>query len=487
MKPAFLTQREKTGSSRLALRGGSYSIISTVIVLAILIVINILAGALPTSLTRYDISSSRLYSITSNTKVVVNALKKDVTIYWITQPGQEDDVISNLLDKYRSLSDHIKIVDKNPDIYPTFAAQYTEETVQNNSLVVECGKRSRYIGYDDIYIQQADMSSYYQNTASQNVSFDGEGAITSAIDYVVNEDQPRLYILEGHGEAELPSDVASQIERENMETDTISLLTQDSIPEDADCILIYAPESDISQKEKKLLAEYVADGGKLMAAVGPTKKGTLKRICSLLSDYGVTVNDGIVIDTDREHYAFTAPYVLLPDIMENEITQPLIDEKYYAIMPAAQGLTVKNTDNTATVTELLTTSDSSFSKIDGYSLSSYEKEKGDIDGPFCLAVSIECDSGGQIIWFSSSQFLDETYNAYSSGANMNMAINSLSSLIGEREAIAIRSKSMNYNYLTISDSAASLLKIVMIGVFPLLYLGLGITTVLERKRQQKTA
>src|SRR5699024_10211692 len=126
--------------------------------------------------------------------------------------------------------------------------------------------------------------------------------------------------------------------------------------------------------------------------------------------------------------------------------------------------------------------ETSFSKIAGYDLSTYEKEEGDIDGPFSVAVSIEDPGGGSIIWFSSSLFLDDMYNAYSSGANSNLAMNALSSLIGESEAMAIRSKSLNYNYLTISDSTASLLKTLMVAVFPLLYLGAGIGIVIRRRR-----
>ena len=76
------------------------------------------------------------------------------------------------------------------------------------------------------------------------------------------------------------------------------------------------------------------------------------------------------------------------------------------------------------------------------------------------------------------------YNAYSSGANGDMAMNALSSLVGESEAMAIRSKSLNYNYLTISASTSSLLKVMMIGVFPLLYLGIGICVELTRRKKQ---
>lgn len=476
-----LKDPKKREGNRIALRGGSYSLVVTVLVLAILVVVNVFASALPSSLTRYDISSTKLYSITSNTKVVVNALEQDVTIYWIVQSGEEDDVIENLLDKYDSLSDHIQVVKKNPDVFPAFAEQYTSETVQNNSLVVECGDKNRFIGYDDIDIQEADMYSY-----SYNTSFDGEGAITSAIDYVVSEELPQLYILEGHGEEELPATFSEQIEKENMETQSLSLLNVDSIPADADCILIYSPTSDISEEEKDMLADYVEDGGKLLVMAEPAEDDDLENLYSLLADYGVEASDGILVEGDREHYAFQMPYVLLPYMNSSEITNSLIEENYYAIMPISRGLTVGESTDGAMVTELLTTSDAAFSKTAGYNLDTYEKEEEDIDGPFAVAVSVETAGGGSMVWFASSDFLDDMYNAYSSGANGDLGMNALSSLVGENEAIAIRSKSLNYNYLTISDSTASLLKLTMIGVFPLVYLGIGILVVLRRRERNET-
>lgn len=222
-----------------------------------------------------------------------------------------------------------------------------------------------------------------------------------------------------------------------------------------------------------------------MVLAGPTQDGTLTNLYSLLSDYGIEAEEGIVVESDREHYAFQAPYILLPDISGSEITDPLLEENYYVIMPIAQGMTVKSSGK-GTVTELLTTSDSSFSKIDGYDLTSYEKEDGDIDGPFTLAVSIACENDGQIIWFASSEFLNDTYNSYSSGANLDLGMNALSSMFGENEAVSIRSKSLNYNYLTISDSTSAILKTVMIGIFPLVYLGIGIGVILRRRKQHES-
>lgn len=476
----YLKASGRLKKSGNAFRGGSYSLILTGVVLAVLVAVNVFVSALPAASTRYDISSTKLYSITSNTKAVVNALENDVTIYWVVQADQEDAVIENLLNKYDSLSEHIEVVKKNPDVFPTFAEQYTDQPVQNNSLIVECGERSRFISYSDIYLVEAgDMYSYTYTT-----SFDGEGAITSAIDYVVSEDLPQLYALEGHGEAELPQTFSEQLEKENMELTRLSLLTVDAIPEEADCILIYSPASDISAEERDMLADYVAGGGKLLVMAGPVEEGGLENLNSLLSDYGVETQEGIVVEADRMHYAFQRPYILLPDMSSHAITDALIEENYYPIMPVSGGLVTNGSTDNGSVTELLTTSADSFSKTAGYELSTYDREDGDIDGPFAVAVSIENGNDGKLVWFASSGFLDDMYNAYSSGANVDMAMNALSSLIGERKAIAIRSKSLNYNYLTISESAGSLLKVTMIGVFPLCYLGIGIGVVLRRRRMQ---
>ena len=465
--------------NQLAMKGGSYSLVMTAVVLALLIVANIFVSAMPTTMTKYDISSSKLYSITSNTKVVVNNLQQDVTIYWVVQADEEDAIIENLLGKYESLSSHIDVVKKNPDVFPTFTEQYTDEDVPNNSLIVESGERYRYISYEDIYEYEVDYYSYSYSVSG----FDGEGAITSAIDYVVTEDLPKIYVLEGHGEGDLPSTFSEAVEKENIEYETLSLLTVDEIPEDTDAIMIYAPQSDISEEEKTMLADYTAEGGKLLVIAGPVEGAELTNLNSLLSDYGVTMETGIVIEGNRNNYAFGYPYILMPDMQSDAITDPLIEDRYYPIFPLSQGMTIGSTSN-GTVTELMSTSSDAFSKIAGFELDTYDKEDGDIDGPFTVALSIETSGDGQIIWFSASDFLDDMYNAYSSGANVDLVMNAISSLIGEREAISIRSKSINYNYLTISEETSSTLKLLMIGVFPLAYLGLGVIVILRKRGKQ---
>lgn len=92
----------------------------------------------------------------------------------------------------------------------------------------------------------------YQTYSSQTTGFDGEGQITSAIGYVTSEDLPILYTLEGHGEKEMDSTIKEDIEKANMDIQSLNLLTEGSVPdEQTACSLILHPQ--IFQKMKRLL------------------------------------------------------------------------------------------------------------------------------------------------------------------------------------------------------------------------------------------
>lgn len=459
-------------------KNGGFWLCVLALVVAILIVLNIMFSLLPASWTQLDMSSAQLYSLTANTKVVAGGLDEDVTIYWIVQDDNEDTIIEKLLDKYDALSDHIKIEKINPDVYPTFAKQYTSETVYNNSLVVKSDDKYRYISYEEIYIY--DETDYYYSAAS---AFDGEGAITSAIYYVVSDNMPKIYILNGHGELELGTSVRSAIERSNIELADLSIIVESEIPGDADAILINSPEKDLSEIEANVLMDYVDQGGKLFVLSGPQNGEVLTNLQSILNSYDVAMNEGIVVDIDSDYYGFNMPYMLIPALGEGEITAAYSSGYYYAIMPLAGGLTIGD-GFPGQVESLMDTSEESYSKIKAFAMDSYDIEEGDIEGPFSLAVAVTDISGGKIVWIASDYFLDDEYNSYSAGTNLDIFKNGISWMVGENSSnISISAKPLTYEYLTISESAASLLKVIMIGLIPLIYLFVGIDVVIRRRRR----
>ena len=240
--------------SKKHIKNGSYTMVMSVIFIAVVVVINMIVSAIPSKYSEIDISSEKLYSIGDDTKAMLKDLDKDVTIYQIAQSGSEDENITNLLKKYEDESKHIKVEQKDPVVNPKFVAEYTSDDLSANSLIVVCGDRNKVIDYNNIYESTMD----YQTYSYQTTGFDGEGQITSAIGYVTSEDLPVLYTLEGHGEKEMDSSIKEDIEKANMDIQSLNLLTESSVPDDADCLFIDSPSTDISEDEKNAII--VVDG-----------------------------------------------------------------------------------------------------------------------------------------------------------------------------------------------------------------------------------
>ena len=212
----------------------------------------------------------------------------------------------------------------------------------------------------------------------------------------------------------------------------------------------------------------------------------METLYRLLSAYGVEANDGILVEGDRSHYAIY-PYVLLPDLNSDEITDSLIEENYFAIMPVSLGLTVAEDSSNGTVTQLMTTSESSFSKLAGYDLTTYEKEEGDIDGPFSLAAiatdTLEDGSESHVIWVGSTSLLDDQYNQQVSGANQDFFLNCVGWTCEGEEGVSIHAKQITTEYLTMSASTASMLTLLLVAVLPAGYLLFGLRIWIRRKHQ----
>ena len=85
--------------SKKHIKNGSYTMVMSVIFIAVVIVINMIVSTIPSKYSEIDISSQKLYSIGDETKKMLKDLEKDVTIYQIAQTGSQDENISNLMKK----------------------------------------------------------------------------------------------------------------------------------------------------------------------------------------------------------------------------------------------------------------------------------------------------------------------------------------------------------------------------------------------------
>lgn len=473
-------ETRKLNLSRL--RAGGYSALASVIVIVIAVFANLAVNLLPSSVTQLDMTDNGLYTLSDQTKRIVSSLDKDVDLYLLATSGKEDATVTRLLDRYAGLSSHIRVSCVDPNEQPTFLNAYdlTVSRLYANSVLVDCGGRYRLVGNDEIFVTDYEMD-YYSYNYTTTTTFEGENALTNAIHYVSSDSLPKIFILTGHGEEELSDTLTAAIGRDNMETESLSLMTADAVPEDAAVIVINAPQRDLNADEAALLTAWLEKGGCVALTTAYTSAENMPNLLTVTKAMGLTVTDGIVIEGDsRMHYP-RYPYYLLPEIGSHETTEALTEGGYYILTPLAQGLAETDAAS-AEITWLLTTSDSSYAKTAGLNMKTTSREDGDTDGP-CHVGALSQNGGGKLFWVTSDGFLSENIDQVVSGANSDLFLNVLNWMADREESISIRAKSMDAGTLTVPASDSTLWSVVLIGVVPALLAAAGIMIRIRRKRR----
>lgn len=485
LKEMISSYREQRKRNKKLLKHGTYSMAVTAVVIAIVVVLNLVVQEIPSKYREIDLSSQKLYTIGEQTEKILKNLKKDVTLYYIAQDGTESSDIKNLLEKYEEGSKHITVEQKDPAVSPKFASQYTSDNISNNSIIVVCGDKSKVVDYSSMY----ETSINYQTYSQEVTGFDGEGQLTSAINYVVSDNMPVLYNLEGHDESSMSETMKETIEKANIEIKSLNLLSEEAVPDDAECLFIFAPATDLTKEEADKIISYLENGGKALIVSNYTDED-MPNFESVLENYGVQPVDGIVLEGNTDNYVSQNPYYLLPNIESGEITAELSSQSRYVLVPLAQG--IKKADNirdTLNISSILTTSDSAYSKTNLKDMDTMEKEDGDIDGPFDLAVSITekvgDDKETQIAYFASASIFNDSINSMVSGTNYELLSASLAWMCSTDDSnqISIPSKSYDTTTLTVPTADINFWSIFVTGVLPVCILLIGFGIWMKRRKQ----
>ena len=475
---------------------GAYSAFLTLVVIAFVIVVNLMVGELPTTVTKFDTSSLKLYTLTNSTIDIVEGLTEDVTMYYIAQNGTEDINIEEMLNRYSSYSNRIKVRKIDPTSNPGFSEKYTDD-LSNNSVIVESAKRSSVVTNEEIYTKQyteEDIYNYYMTgmEPSGTTYFNGEGALTTAIDYVTAEDLPVLYIVTGHGEAIVSETVLADAKAENILTEELALLTVTEIPADAGAVMINAPTSDISETERDVLLTYLDLGGKMILVTDYESFSDAKmpNLAAVAKAYGLQAQAGLLMEGNASNY-MQYPFYLLPIVnAESDVAMNLNSTNITTILPFAHGIT-KIADTDKFVEGVLSTSADAFviadleARINEFADSetpekAYEKQDGDATGTFFVAASAEdTTTGGKLLWISSPFFITDDFYSY----NGELFMSALTMLCEKSSSISILGKAMQIQSLAVSSAAAAFWGAVLIILLPVGTVVLGLV-IWNRRRKR---
>ncbi|MGI6203466.1 MAG: Gldg family protein [Eubacteriales bacterium] len=461
-------------------RFGGYSALMCAIAIAIVIVVNLLVNALPATFTKLDTSKDKIFTISDETKEIIRSVTDDITMYLIASSGNEDDQLIRFMERYTATNPKIKQGKVDPALSPDFISKYTDEDLSENSIIVVNHNSGRAYAIDnfDIYVTiytEEELYYYYLygTMPKGTTSFAGEQVLTSAIDFVTEENLPTVYFTTGHGEKTVTDSILKNITSENINTDTVSLMSEGGIPEDCTVLMINTPSNDFTKEEIEMLRGYVSSGGKILL-ITSYAYSNLDNLFGFMAEYGLQFVEGLVVEGSMSYTYNGIPFYLMPKIGANEITDKA-GSNVYIVLPNSHGIRLaEDIPATVKVTKLMTTTDSAFAKMELPEVGEIVKTDADEPGPFQLGVMATVENqnadSGRLIWFSSPDLISDLTAQI---GNHKYFIATLTTLCDKQSSISIAAKSMQVAALNISDTGATIWSIIIIGIIPGLLLVAG--------------
>ena len=479
----FLTcqvvQKYRWSVSTKKFKTGVFNTSYVVIGVAIAVAVNVFANQLPDGIKNIDVTSQQLYSLTDETYTVLDDLESDVTMYVLCAEDDMDSIVAQTLERYDAGSNHVTVEYIDPAESPTFYTNYTDDAPADGSVIVVCGERSTIVDYSDMYETEIDYTTYSYETTG----YDGEGLLTSAITYVVNEDMPVVYTVTGHSESSFDSDFTAALEKLNISVEDITLLEYDEIPEDAAAIIINAPVSDFSSDDAQKVIDYLDAGGKALIITSFAAEDDMSNFESILEHMNIELTTGLIFEDDTSYY-YQAQYYLLPDVQSATATS---DVDGYIFMPYAEAISNTDEDSeTISWTDLLLTSSDAYLKSDIDNLTTVDREDTDTTGQFSLAAVVtDSDTGAEVTVVTSPYIFTEDADSMVSGQNLSLfkgIVSGYSDDDAETTTVSIDVKDYSYSTLTVSSKVIISSEILLMVVAPIALLVIGILIWFRRKR-----
>lgn len=269
----------------------------------LLLVLVLLAGAVAVSginllgynfNRRWDLTKAKQHTLSKETKELLSSLDREVklTAFYV---GLAPKYLEDIFQAYAQASNMIstEIVDPIEDI--GYAAQFGNViSGKEKKAIVQAGGERRDIDFTDQPLTEEQLNNAIMRVTRKAVN---------------------VYFLTGHGEYNIHDEkeqglttLAKMLLANNMMAKKLLLGIKEEIPEDCDVLVVAGPKNNFTDKEKKLVQDYLSRGGDALFLIesvlvttpdNPLSEDDLKRNPSLntiLNNWGIKINDDIVVD-----------------------------------------------------------------------------------------------------------------------------------------------------------------------------------------------
>lgn len=231
---------------------------------------------------RVDLTEARRHSLSEQTKQILKTLDKkvDIIAFFSDEIPQLKAYAKDRLGLYQRESNLINVLFKNPYIETTLLQKY--DLKFDGTIVFESKDRVEKVTTVD------------------------EQKFTSALLKIIQNKTKKVYFLSGHGEHGIGDttnnryrQVRTELEKQNYEVLSLSLLKEPRIPEDCDVLVVAGPTKPLVPQGIEIIEKYLAKNGKLLLLLDPSPNSAEDvnhGLVQLMKKWGVKIGNDLVYD-----------------------------------------------------------------------------------------------------------------------------------------------------------------------------------------------
>ncbi len=257
-------------------RYGTLATTSILLALGILVAINYV---LSRQHKRWDFTEAKQYSLSDQTKRILENLDAEIDVLVFDREDQFPRY-RDRLEEYEYISPLVSVEYVDVDREPLRAQQYE---VQSYGTVV----------FD------------YQGRIERVLS-DTEQDLTNALIKAVEGEERTVHFLQGHGEKDVISSdrdgysaVADALALDNFGVESLVLVQEGEVPDDASALVVAGPTTDLLPTESEAIRTYLGAGGKALFLLDPPARSDapdLSNVSALIEEWGIEVGYNVVVD-----------------------------------------------------------------------------------------------------------------------------------------------------------------------------------------------
>ena len=513
---------QKSNSKKL--KATTVAWLMVVLVLAIAIPLNLLASRLDVS---WDMTPSRLYSLTDDSKNYLKSLEDEGTVvdFYILvdmdelKNSDDDLALYNTLMLYKSY-DCINFHSFDPDEEPEKVDLLNPDGLFNlttGDMVVKYGDVMKKIPSSRMYTFNG---SYDDNGdfVTDSAYFNGENYITGAIKSAVTGVTPTVYFLTGHGEKSLDENYSmlkANLSNFNYNAAELDLSKTPKIPEDTALLAAAAPTEDFSDQETAVINSYLDEGGNIIFMMNPSdKEMRFTNIEAILERFAIAMDYDRVKETNTALCVDGDPYTIqcnLTEVTEEEdstetesvdgyidigsvnshdtgdvdLTSALLDNGTYTFMPESRSFYPVYNENYTNVSmnSLITANTSAVGEPYGGTSDDPDDVKDDSTGLILSMYSMDNSSNeAKTVVFGSADFVtDESLKSDYFINPVYLLLSSVSWMYSNEIDMGIAAKSNTYDTIEFANEAEAKQVMVLFVAIPVVVAIAGVVVWLRRR------